>query len=182
MEKKSVQSLAFILVSLVLLIVTAASDAVIYGNDEASIKRYIYQEKGRQLGDHVEVLAVQDHGPDRIAIFRLETKRPDDVWIVRFQKDEAGNYADYYGYIRGMLRDRRGIYLEHLSGLGGGDQTTYFAVWSTEPALAAIRFQFENGPEQTAAVTESPSLTLLEWPEGESHLSYFFCDADGREL
>lgn len=36
----------------------------------------------------MELLAVEDYGADRIVIFRRKAKRPDDVMIVRFRKDE----------------------------------------------------------------------------------------------
>ena len=39
----------------------------------------------------MELLAVEDYGADRIVLFRRKAKRPDDVMIVRFRKDEKGH-------------------------------------------------------------------------------------------
>lgn len=172
----------FLLLGALLLMVTAAWRPPVYGNSEASIKQYIYRTAGERLGDHVELLAMEDVGPDRVVVFRRETKRPDDVWVVRFQKDAAGNYGDYYGCIRPMQNGGRGVYTGHLSGLGGDGQAAYFAAWSETPELAAVWARFGTQPEQRIPVMETPSLLVMEWPEGVRSCEYYFYDAQGKEL
>lgn len=39
----------------------------------------------------MELLAVEDYRADRTVLFRRKAKRPDDVMIVRFRKDEKGH-------------------------------------------------------------------------------------------
>ncbi len=183
MKGRALERWGFALLSAVLLLAASAYEPAICGSDRSSIERYIMETAGERLGDHVELLAVEDVGPDRLAVFRRETKKPDDVWIVRFQRDENGNYADYYHSIRPMLdRGGRGVYTEYLNGLGGAGQVTYLAIWNECPELAEFRFHFGEGPEQVVKVSENPSLTVVAWPEGESSMSYDFYDAQGREL
>lgn len=81
----------FAFLSLIIMLFVMTYQPTVYGNDAASIERYIMREMGLLLEDHVELLAIEDYGNDRIVIFRRETKRPDDVMIVRFRKDEKGH-------------------------------------------------------------------------------------------
>lgn len=74
----------FLFFSFVVLIFSASYVPTVYGNDPASIERYLAVHEGRLLGDHVEILAVEDVGADRFVVFRLETKRPDARYVVRF--------------------------------------------------------------------------------------------------
>lgn len=50
MEKTVMQRLEFLLLSLVLAVVVSIWRPAVYGNNEASIKQYIYQAMGQQLG------------------------------------------------------------------------------------------------------------------------------------
>lgn len=181
MERTAVQRWGFLLLCFILLIVAGAWRPTVYGNDEASIKQYIYQKMGQELGDHVELLAVEDHNEDRFAVFRLENRKSDDVWIVRFRRNKSGDYEDYYGYIRRMLQGNRGIYMQYISALGGDHSGTYLTVWSENAELAEIWARFETQPEQIVPITETPSLTLLWSPVDVSGMTYFFYDADGNQ-
>ena len=74
MEKSAFQRAVFLVFGVILLIVMANYEPKIYGNDEASIEKYIMQEVGLERQDHVEFLAVEARNDDRIVIFRRETE------------------------------------------------------------------------------------------------------------
>ena len=81
----------FAFLGLIIMLFVMTYQPTVYGNDAASIEHYIMKEMGLLLEDHVELLAIEDYGNDRIVIFRRKAKRPDDVMIVRFRKDEKGH-------------------------------------------------------------------------------------------
>lgn len=102
MEKTVMQRLEFLMLSLVLAAVVSIWRPTVYGNNEASIKRYIYQAMGQQLGGHVELISVDDFNEDRFAVFRLEDRKSDHVWCVQFRRNQSGNYEGC-GYISQMI-------------------------------------------------------------------------------
>lgn len=171
----------FLFFSFVVLIFSASYVPTVYGNDPASIERYLAVHEGRRLGDYVEILAVEDVGADRFVVFRLKTKRPDERYVVRFRRNGQGNYE---GHILENLYPS-GIYSDFLR--AGKDNTVYFAVWNEDPDLAQIQVLFAVGKEQqreTVTVAGEPSLTLLEF---QGSATGFYADtsfhaADGSEL
>ena len=95
MGKSALQQAWFLVLSVIFVLVVTQYEPKVYGNDEAFIEKYIMQEVGLELQDHVEILAVEDRNTDRIVIFRRETKEPDEVWFVRFRQNENGDYEGY---------------------------------------------------------------------------------------
>lgn len=190
MEKAAIQRWGFLFLSFAILICAGSRKPALYGNDEASIKRYICREMGRKLGDHVEILAVEDRGGDRIAVYRLETKRPDDRYIVRFRRNDEGNYEPYGQLLKGWPMHRgRGIWSEQVCPSGAdrrlyGDKKMYYVVWSESQKLEEIRVRVGDQPEQTARPAGTPSLTVLEFehPAGSFRTTSSFRDAGGNEL
>ncbi|WP_298024248.1 hypothetical protein [uncultured Dysosmobacter sp.] len=190
MKKASIQRWGFLFLSFAILICAGGWKPAVYGNDEASIKRYIVQEMGRKLGDHVELLAVEDRGEDRIVVYRLETKRPDDRYVIRFRRNDGGNYEQYGRLLKGLpMYGGPGIWSEQVRPWGSdrrlyGDKKMYYVVWSESPKLEEIRVQVGNQPEQTARPVETPSLTVLEFedPAGSFRTTSSFRDAGGNEL
>ena len=126
MERRTYQSLGFLAVALLLALLIDQWQPTIYGNSPREILGYLYQEEGLRLGDHVELLAVEDVGADRFAMFRRETKRPDEIWIVRFQKDENGNYVSHHLWgPQSMYPAGEEIVAWHFSGQKAGEDTCY---------------------------------------------------------
>ena len=83
-------------VSLVLLLCAATYDPTICGNSSGEIARFLRREMtGRGTGP-IQLLAVEDDGQDRFAVFRGE-KRPDERYVVRFRQNEDGNYEVCFG-------------------------------------------------------------------------------------
>jgi hypothetical protein len=180
MSRNSGERLAFILLSFLLFIVSASYVPTVYGNDPTSIERYLAVHEGRRLGDHVEILAVEDVGEDRFAVFRLETKRPDERYLVRFRRNEQGNYEAYYGYVRRMLGRETGLYRGN-PGSYGGDQGNYFVGWIENPKAAEVYVRFGPSKETWIRLTEAPQCVVLYDPY--SYVTeYRFHAADGSEL
>ena len=170
----------FLFFSFVVLIFSASYVPTVYGNDPTSIERYLAVHEGRRLGDHVEILAVEDVGEDRFAVFRLETKRPDERYLVRFRRNEQGNYEAYYGYVRRMLGRETGLYRGN-PGSYGGDQGNYFVGWIENPKAAEVYVRFGPSKETWIRLTEAPQCVVLYDPY--SYVTeYRFHAADGSEL
>ena len=108
----------------------------------------------------------------------MENKGPDERYLVRFQQDENGNYADYYGCIRKMLGRR--AYVEHSINLGG-HSGGYFVAWCEDPHIKEARVRFGSGPVQSIAVKGTPEMIVL-YDENSYVTEYTFHAADGREL
>lgn len=182
MEKRTVQRWGFLFLSLVLLIAAGSWEPTIYGNDAASIKRYLYQE--REWRDHIRILAVEDYGEDRFAVFQMETKRPDDRFVVRFRKNEEGNYEAYLNSRR-MYGPHpvRGVYTQPLEGYSG-DREVCYAIWNESEKLAEIHFRLDYGPEEAVSISAPPSLTIWRFTGGTTgwHLESDYFDAAGNEL
>lgn len=186
MEKRALQQAWFLVFSVIFMFVVAQCEPKVYGNDEASIKKYIMQEVGLELQDHVELLAVEDRNDDRIVIFRRETKRPDEVFFVRFRQNENGDYEGYAPKTPMRMycaHPGNGIYSEPISGWGK-DPTVYYTIWSENPKLKEISFSLFGRGERRAQVTESPSLTIFEFDShgGGWSITTSYYDAAGEEI
>lgn len=180
MSRNAAVRWVFLFFSFVVLIFSASYVPTVYGNDPASIQRYLAVHEGRRLGDHVEILAVEDVGADRFAVFRLETKRPDERYVVRFRRNEQGDYEAYYGYVRRMLRRETGLYRE-IPGNYGGEQGNYFVGWIENPKAAEVYVRFGASKETWIRLTEVPQCVVLYDPY--SYVTeYRFHAADGSEL
>ncbi|MDD3347429.1 hypothetical protein [Oscillibacter sp.] len=186
MKRETVERLRFLLFSIVVLLFAAGYRPTIYGNDPASIERYIMETAGERLGDHVELLAVEDRGEDRFVLFRRQQKKPDDVWIVRFRQNEGGKYEAYSSrrpYSMYCARPGSRIYTEFLTGWDD-DRSVYFVGWSENPKVETLWLRFDEQPEMTLPIKENPSLTILEFQAGYGgfHASHEFRDAQGNEV
>lgn len=180
MSRNTGERLTFLLLSFLLFIVSISYVPTVYGNDPASIARYLAVHEGRRLGDHVEILAVEDVGEDRFAVFRLESKRPDERYVVRFRRNEQGNYESYYGYVRRMLGRETGLYRE-TPGSYGGDQGNYFVGWIENLKAAEVHVQFGASKEHVIPLTKVPQCVVLYDPYSNV-TEYTFHAADGSEL
>lgn len=175
----------FLFFSFVVLIFSASYVPTVYGNDPASIERYLAVHEGRLLGDHVEILAVEDVGEERFVVFRLETKRPDARYVIRFRRNEQGNYE---GHILENLYPSgpgRRIYSDFLR--AGKDDIVYFAAWNEDPDLEQIQVLFAVGKEQqreAVTVAGEQSLTVLQFQGSATgfYADVSFFAADGSEL
>lgn len=180
MSRNTGERWVFLFFGFVVLIFSASYVPTVYGNDSASIERYLAVHEGRHLGDHVEILAVEDVGADRFVVFRLETKRPDERYLVRFRRNEQGNYEAYYGYVRRMLGRETGLYRE-TPGSYGGDQGNYFVGWIENPKAAEVYVRFGPSKETWIRLTEVPQCVVLY--DLYSYVTeYSFHAADGNEL
>ena len=172
--------IAFLALSCLALLLLGLTEPVIHGNDESSIRRYLQREEQ----DRVELLAVRDDGPDRIAVYRCEKGEPDERCIVRFRQNEDGNY-EAYGHPKRMYGPypMGGVYSQPLNGYSG-DREVCYAVWNESEALAEVRFRLDGGPEVSVPVSGPPSLTLWRFTGGEDgwHLESAYYDAAGNEL
>lgn len=179
MEKRTTHRWGFLFLSFVLLIAAGSWEPTIYGNDEASIKRYLYQEK--EWGDHIRILAVEDYGEDRFAVFQMEAKRPDDRFVVRFQRNENGDYVADRS-LRQMYGPYpvQGIYSQPLGRSADGREVSY-AIWNERQELAEVRFQPESGPEVSVRLPLAPSLTVYQFQStGSWSITYY--DNRGNKL
>lgn len=187
MKKTSLQRIAFLFLAVILLLISAGWNATIYGNDARSIQRYIYQVSGDRLKDHVHLLAVEDRNDDRIVIFRRETKKPDEVFFVRFRKNVEGNYEGYAPAIPVRMycgRPGSGIWSESISGWGN-DPVVYYVVWSENDRLHEIVFRLNYGPEQRIRTGGPHSLTVFEFQPGNRdhwRIDSDFYDAAGSVI
>ena len=185
MEKSNFQRMIFLFLAAFLLLIAAAWQPKVYGNDEASIRRYIHQTTGIWMQSQGDLLAVEDRNDDRIVIFRPDDKKPDEVWFVRFRRNEDGNYVGYAPerprtMYEGHLGD--GIWRHSIDGYRD-DHVTYYFVWSENPKLSEIVFRLKHGDEQRAQITENPTLTVFEFETyGSWGCSVFFYDTEGNEL
>ena len=172
--------IAFLALSCLALLLLGLTEPVIYGNDAISIRRYLR----REMADQVELLAGQDEGTDRFAVFRCAKGEPDDRFIIRFRQNEDGNY-EAYGPPQRMYGPHpvRGVYTQPLNGYSG-DREVCYAIWNESEELAEVRFRLDGGPEVSVPVSGPPSLTLWRFTGGEDgwHLESAYYDAAGNEL
>lgn len=186
MKRPTQERCCFLLIAFLLMVFGVGLRSDRYGNSETAIKRYIFEEEGEHLGEYVELLAVEDIGRDRIVIFRRETKRPDEVWFVRFRQNEDGNYEGYAPATPQRMycaHPGNGIYSEPISGWYG-DATVYYTVWSENPKLDTMTFQLDDGAVQEIKIEESPSLTVIEFQSrpGGFGIRTAYYDSEGKEI
>ncbi len=170
----------FLLVSGLALLLMAAWRPVIYGNSEGEIRWYLRQEVGLRLEDRIQLLEIQDEGEDRFVVFCGERKRPDDRWIIRFRKNEAGDYEADSSAKRMM--QRRDYYLRPLHGYSS--QEVCYAIWNESDHLVKARFRLNDGPTETVRIPPAPSLTIWRFQGGEDgwHLESHYYDSAGNQM
>ena len=74
MGKSNFQRMIFLFLAAFLLLIAAAWQPEVYGNDDASIRRYIHQTTGIWMQTQGDLLAVEDRNDDRLVIFRPDDK------------------------------------------------------------------------------------------------------------
>ena len=172
--------IAFLALSCLALLLLGLTEPVINGNDESSIRRCLQREEQ----DRVELLAVRDDGPDRIAVYRREKGEPDERRVVRFRQNEDGNY-EAYGPPQRMYGPHpvRGVYTQPLRGYSG-DREVCYAVWNESETLAEVRLQVNDAPEAEVPIPAPPSLTIwrLQVAGTEWRLEDRYFDTAGNML
>lgn len=183
MSRKAAVRWGFLFFSFVVLIFSASYVPTVYGNDPASIARYLAVHEERRLGDHAEILAVKDVGEDRFAVFRLESKRPDERYVVRFRLNEQGNYEGYERYTSMYGPYPAGVYTQPVGG-GSKEQTVHYVIWNESEKLAETRFQLNGGDVDSVQIPPAPSVTVWQFqsPSGSWHLETWYFAADGTEI
>lgn len=182
MSRNAGERWVFLFFGFVVLLFSASYVPTVYGNDPASIERYLAVHEGRRLGDHVEILAVEDVGENRFVVFRLETKRPDERYVVRFHRNEQGNYegAGRYEWMDRMYSAR--VYKRPVHG-GPDGQMVYYVIWNESEKLAQVRFQLNWGNVESIRIPPAPSMTVWEFRSTSGwHLETWYFAADGSEL
>lgn len=173
----------FCAVSLVMLLCAAMYRPAIYGNSPGEIARYLRWEMADRGTGPIQLLAAEDDGPDRFAVFRGE-KRPDERYVVRFRQNEDGNYEVCFGPRRMYGPNPvQGVYTQYLRG-NSGDREVCCAVWNESEQLAEVRFRLDGGPEESVAIPAPPSLTIWRFTGGSAgwHLESSYFDGDGNDL
>ena len=156
MSRNAWERWIFCAVSLVLLLCAAVYRPVIYGNSPGEIARYLRGEmEDRGIGP-IQLLAVEDEGADRFAVFQGE-KRPDERYLVRFRQNQDGDYeADGHPMWMYGPYPVRGVYSQALD----GDGEVCFAVWNESETLAEVRLRVNDAPEVEVSIPVPPSLTI----------------------
>ena len=174
----------FCAVSLLLFLLAVTYRPAIHGNSPEEIARYLRWEMAGQKAGPIELLAVEDDGIDRFAVFRCIQQEPDDRWVIRFRQNENGDYEAYldprrmYGpYPAG------GVYTEPLRGYFG-DREVCYIVWNESEKLAEVRFRLDYGPVECVPILKPPSLTIWRFQGGVDgwHLETSYFDGAGNEL
>ena len=183
MGRSTRDRLFFCVTGLVLCLCAIAYRPTVYGNSPGEINRYLRWEMADRGTGPVELLAVEDDGPDRFAVFRGE-REPDERYIVRFRQNEDGDY-EAYGHPKWMYGPYpvRGVYTQPLWGYSG-DREVCYAVWNESEQLAEVRFRLDDGPAESVSIPTPPSLTIWRFTGGSTgwHLESGYFDAAGSEL
>ena len=183
MGRSTRDRLFFCVTGLVLCLCAIAYRPTVYGNSPGEINRYLRWEMADRGTGPVELLAVEDDGPDRFAVFRGE-REPDERYIVRFRQNEDGDY-EAYGHPKWMYGPYpvRGVYTQPLWGYSG-DREVCYAVWNESEQLAEVRFRLDDGPAESVSIPAPPSLTIWRFTGGSTgwHLENWYFDAAGSEL
>lgn len=188
MEKSNFQRMIFLFLTAFLLLIAVAWQPKVYGNDEASIRRYIHQTTDIWMQTQGDLLAVEDRNDDRIVIFRPDGKKPDELWFARFRKNADGNYEGYAPEKPRRIYSAHpgnGIWSEVLDDWSEDDPASYYAIWNENPRLAEISFSYNYGPEQRIPVTKVPALILFEFQKNCGSWERFdsaYFDANGNEI
>ena len=156
MGRSTRDRLFFCVTGLVLCLCAIAYRPTVYGNSPGEINRYLRWEMADRGIGPIKLLAVEDEGADRFAVFQGE-KRPDERYIVRFRQNEDGDY-EAYGHPDWMYGPYpvRGVYSQALD----GDGEVCFAVWNESETLAEVRLQVNDAPEADVPIPAPPSLTI----------------------
>lgn len=169
--------------SLALLLFAAMYRPTIYGNSPGEISRYLRWEMADRGTGLSQLLAVEDDGQDRFAVF-LGERKPDERHIVRFRQNADGSY-EAYGHPDWMYGPYpvRGVYTQPLWG-DSGDREICFAIWNESETLAEVRLRADNGPEESVIMPAPPSLTIWRFrvKGTDWHLENWYFDAQGEEL
>ena len=183
MRRDTRDRLFFCVIGLVLCLCAVAYRPTIYGNSPGEIARYLRWEMADRGAGPIQLLAAEDDGPDRFAVFRGE-KRPDERCIVRFRQNEDGNY-EAYGHPAWMYGPYpvRGVYTQPMRGYSGGREVCY-AVWNESEQLAEVRFRLDDGPVESVSIPAPPSLTIWRFQSREDgwHLETSYFDEAGNYL
>ena len=181
MERRTQGRVIFLLVGCLAAMLLASWAPPFYGSSEGEILRGLRREVGLRMEDQIRLLEIRDEGEDRCVVFCGEHKRPDDRWIIRFRKNEAGNYEPY-GIAKRMMQ-RREYYLQPLSGYSGDPEVCY-AIWNESEQLAEARFRPNDGPTETVRIAPAPSLTIWRFQGGEDgwHLESHYYDSAGNQM
>ena len=146
----------FCAVSFVLLLCAATYRPAIDGNSPGEISRFLRWEMADRGIGPIQLLAVEDEGADRFAVFQGE-KRPDERYLVRFRQNEDGEYeADGHPMWMYGPYPVRGVYSQALD----GDGEVCFAVWNESETLAEVRLQVNDAPEAAVPSPAPPALTI----------------------
>ena len=146
----------FCAVSFALLLCAATYRPAIDGNSPGEISRFLRWEMADRGIGPIQLLAVEDEGADRFAVFQGE-KRPDERYLVRFRQNEDGEYeADGHPMWMYGPYPVRGVYSQALD----GDGEVCFAVWNESETLAEVRLQVNDAPEADVPIPAPPSLTI----------------------
>ena len=183
MRRNARERWIFCAVSFALLLCAATYRPAIDGNSPGEISRFLRWEMADRGIGPIQLLAVEDEGADRFAVFQGE-KRPDERYIVRFRQNEDGDY-EAYGHPDWMYGPHpvRGVYTQPLWGYSG-DREVCYAVWNESEQLREVRVRLDGGPEESAAIPAPPSLTIWRFTGGSSgwHLESSYFDGDGNDL
>ena len=91
MRRNTRERWIFCAVSFALLLCAATYRPAIDGNSPGEISRFLRWEMADRGIGPIQLLAVEDEGADRFAVFQGE-KRPDERYLVRFRQNEDGEY------------------------------------------------------------------------------------------
>ena len=181
MERSTQGRVIFLLVGCLTAMLLASWVPPFYGNSEGEILRGLRREVGPRMEDQIRLLEIRDEGRDRFVVFCGEHKRPDDRWIIRFRKNEAGEYEVYH-HSKEMMQ-HRDYYLQPLSGPSGDPEVCY-AIWNESERLVEARFRPNGGQTETVRISPAPSLTIWRFQGGEDgwHLESHYYDAAGHQM
>lgn len=181
MERSTQGRVIFLLVGCLTAMLLVSWVPPFYGNSEGEILRGLRREVGPRMEDQIRLLEIRDEGRDRFVVFCGEHKRPDDRWIIRFRKNEAGEYEVYH-HAKEMMQ-HRDYYLQPLSGPSGDPEVCY-AIWNESERLVEARFRPNGGQTETVQISPAPSLTIWRFQGGEDgwHLESHYYDAAGNQM
>ena len=94
MRRNARERWIFCAVSFALLLCAATYRPAIDGNSPGEISRFLRWEMADRGIGPIQLLAVEDEGADRFAVFQGERK-PDERYIVRFPQNVDGDYEAY---------------------------------------------------------------------------------------
>ena len=130
----------------------------------------------------IRLPAVGDDGPDRFAMF-LGERKPDERYIVRFRKNENGDYEAY-------MRPRkmygpfpvRGVYTQPMRAIPATEAC--YVIGNESEKLTEVRLRVDAGLDESVSIPAPPSLTIWRFTGGDMgwRLVDRYFDARGEEL